>query len=257
MRYLLLSLSILFMFFSLSAQEMTGRLYIDEGKKVTLIPGDIFEVKLQIMNPSLPVQHFDFKTLLGQTFANHFYVVDVKAVGQNENNADVWQVDMKLVLKHYFDAHELIIANTGDINFPLSIQGISFENISEKNEKFVFAEQRYTSLLEHWLIICGAIAIVAAIVIPFAYFLNRLRKRKKESKLEQEKRAAWLKILSEANSREKWEELYRTREIWVGYLNEQGKATHFLALVESYQYQKEWTETQTDEVRSACPRGDL
>lgn len=254
--YSLLSIFTLLLFSISFAQEegVMGRLYAGEGKSITLIPGEIFTTQLQLMNANEEVRKTDFKQLEGQEFAGHFYVISVGKAEANENNADVWQVSLTLALKHYFEKNNLLIAQVGTINFPLSFVGIDVENISVAGEEYYFANQFYR---RDWMtlpiLIIGSIVIVLLCFLIFKVTFALISKKRKMRELSNT-RHQWIERLHQAAQREDWELLYSQREAWRSYISEERALQEFEHRLFEIQYQKEWSETQVEEMGSIWRR---
>ncbi len=230
--------------------SMTARLYWGEDvRKTSIIPGDVFQTTLQIMNPSESAKTYDYKKLIGQNFADHFYVVNAVDSRQNENNADVWQVQLTLILKHYFPSDAPLIAAYGTVNFPLSLAGAQIENIQETEAEFYIADQKFSRVWSVFPLIALSLLLLAIAILGI--WLAKKKYAKKKARLaEKKKRDDWLEKIAQASTRVELESLYSQRECWLNYVKGENWQ-EFLSLIDRYQYRREWNNEIEESIKHA------
>lgn len=223
------------------ANESVGKLNFENN---VVKVGENNKAILEIY-PITKMVYEDLKTLENQTFIEYFKVARIDSLKQNENNPEVWTVEMELISLKEFSVYAPHIWSWKAINIPIEMrQDLRIlDNI--KNEKKIIVLESTTSIPKDnlWKIVGAAIILFLGAVVFVIY---------DQSKKKVDNRNKWKDIFNNINSREDFERVYSLRKEWLRKVPEDVPCVQeFFTVMNSCQYKKDWSDVEVSQVQNA------
>ncbi|EQC47016.1 hypothetical protein M899_0120 [Bacteriovorax sp. BSW11_IV] len=223
------------------ANESIGKLTFENN---LVKVGESNKAKLEIY-PITKMVFEDLKTLENKTFLEFFKVAKVESLKQNENNPEVWTIDLELISLKEFSVYAPHIWSWKAINIPVEMTNdLRILNNFQNEKKIIVLESKSVEKKNYtWVIVLSvlALAIFVAIVISVKSRNARLIAQNK-----------WKEIFNNINSREDYERVYSLRKEWLTKVPEDVPCVQeFFTVMNSCQYKKEWSDIESHQVQNA------
>ncbi|MCK5072175.1 MAG: hypothetical protein KAQ98_02030 [Bacteriovoracaceae bacterium] len=222
------------------------------SEKADLRAGDIFEGVLKVW-PFSTYHLEEFKKLEGTRIINGFYISEVQNVRYSKNNQEVLEIygtfsilSTKLSNNYVWKYENKLI--------PVTIKNINLIHTRTDTWKFKVYDQgeiNYQSVYTRW-----AVLLIGVMLIVLGMYIYQRKKKIKKTQEEwakfNERKNQWIRYFIEAQSREDYETIFKTRKIWQSYFElEDENMEEFFTILNQCQYKKDWSDNDNDAVRSA------
>lgn len=216
-----------------------------DSKIKSLKEGDIVAATLRVW----PIEDLDleeFEKLQSTTMFDSFYLADIESIAPSINNADVIELKASFVVMGKVNPSKLSI-NYHDQLVHVRFKEVLINQLENKEKQFLIADQETDQNYLLWLSVIILILIVTVLYLKRDK-LNFLKKKTKQV----DEKAIFIKLFSQAKTREEYELLYLEKEKWLKLLPEITPAHHqFFKTLNEHQYKKEWNQTIKSEVEES------
>ncbi len=204
--------------------------------------GDIVEATLRIW-PLESLNDEDKQRLIDQSFLGVFKILTAPNIHPSENNADILEIELRVLITGSTDK----INNEIEVNgqkIKVTLKNIKITPLSLNEKSYVYADQSLINA-NMKIILIGFLAIIA---IGYIIYRIKFKKIKKTQSTQNN-----LKILIEnAKERNDFEKIYSQREVFLRTNLQNGKVLDdFFSVLNKYQYKKEWTTQELNEVQES------
>ncbi len=210
--------------------------------KTELVEGDVVEGELKVFSDG--VTNFDFKKLEGKTLFNTL---------QFEKIDNISNVSGASIIKGLFFVKSADVRKITDLSedgsLSLEISNLVIKELGSKSGQLFIASQKVS---KPWLLIVGIVLFLIALVV--AFFNRQEIKNLLTSKESREKKkldADFKKLISDAQKRKDYEELYTHRVNWIHLVNNDLAVDKFIQEINKYQYKPVWENHELDDVRAS------
>ena len=230
-------------FFSLnvSSVEIKGRLEPLE-ENISLTEGDFFKFRLTIWPVEYQVDEQMERELKKGRFLDFFKIVKVESIGKSPNNVDVLEVRGVAVLLNVFEKREFYIWTFKEMNIPVEIRLDDIKEHGNKNPRLNFFEtaREETSFWRPRNVIILLLGALGVFLVLMRWLTQR-RKKQEEILKKRLERKEWKEKFTKAKSREDYEKIYSSRELWLGQAGGEGNSNvlNFFEILNKHQYKKE------------------
>lgn len=210
--------------------------------------GDIVEGVLRIW----PIENFNQESVRKfekTVFFNAFFLAEILSIEPSINNADVIEIKGIFVVKSAKIQRPFLI-QYNEVPVQVSLDNVEIIELAQKSKDFYIMNQSMTfkSYLVIWIIII--LILVVVILFKKKYLIEIYTKyRYPQGKNIQAKYDEMFRL---ANKRADFERIYLEKEKWVPLLSVKTAAhMEFFKVLNQYQFKKEWTKEELQEVSSA------
>lgn len=182
-------------------------------------------------------------------FLEKFYVFDIIEKGFSPNNQDVYVVKGRMVMVDVFRKGQLFTMDFNGSNVYVEVRSEAPKELKAEGQEVIFAPLPFIYQMSFWeKILYGFIAFL--VLSGLFAGARKLFVNMKEKKERKKKRLMLIESFSNAQSRDDFERLYKTREEWISYLGGKNpEAVTFLKDLEDVQYKRDWTDEETNKIK--------
>lgn len=223
------------------ASESVGKLTFENN---LVKVGESNKAQLEIY-PITKMVFEDLKTLENKTFLEYFKVAKVEALKQNENNPEIWTIDLELISLKEFSVYAPHIWSWKAINIPVEMTNdLRILNNFQNEKKIIVLESKSIDQKNYtWIVVLGVFAFAVVITIIISV------KKRNARIIAQNK---WKEIFNNINSREDYERVYSLRKEWLTKVPEDVPCVQeFFSVMNDCQYKKEWSDIEKHQVQNA------
>jgi hypothetical protein len=228
------------------------------GEKITISQGEPFKGQLRIW-PILIEDVNSFLSLEETEIMNVFYLSEILSIKKSKNNLDVVTIDGIFVLTKPFKQSEILNWNYKALNIPFKLidievnpKGYQLKGMSLFSNNFKLDGGFNWKYFFVTLISIMLLAMVGFIITKY------LKKKKRKAEFEV-KINHWKEILKNSNARVDFESLYKKRielkKIIKG--NNEKDLDDFFLIVNKYQYKKDWSTDELEELSNELNKIEL
>lgn len=234
----------------LSAGDVQGRFEI-EGEKKDLVEGDFFHFRLMIWPLSYTINSGIVNSIKKDYYLSFFKVVKIVETKKSENNSDVLVIRGSAILYKVFEKRDFYLWSYKDINIPVEIKVGELKENKSDTKKMIFFETPGDEFdNDNWrLYLAIFISVLILVVFLLRYIKRKKMKLKKEEELESE-RSAWAEKFTNASTREDYENIYKTRHLWIKQVG--GRETPLMAdfyeTINKHQFKERIDDDDLDEI---------
>lgn len=237
-----------------------GRLRFADEQKEFVRLGEIFRAKLELW-PGFNFKSNDGKDLESTLLFGLFNVVKTFGTNLDENNQDVFVVDLLLVAAKPYKNLELHLLDFAGQSFVCSLDKIGkVRDVAIEIPKEPIVVSIDWNQDSYWYI-WPLFVLLICMVVGLKYY-TYLKKKKVALKLQNEiidqqrqKKEFWKGFLLSASSRGDFEKLYLCKNEWVALITVDNDAVAgFLETIDRYQYLREWDQTKLDQISTFLER---
>jgi len=238
---------ILFIFFSLAFELSAGEAFFRpmSRQKVELVEGDSFKGVIELWNIK-NISPEMINNLVGESFLDNFYVVNLSKPRWAESNPEVVLVEGLFVLQKKID-NKIKTWKLGGLEVQVTIKEFETEKFNAKQKGFVILEGAFD--LEEPSLSKYIIPLIFVLLLIVLVLVVRPKKNKVEVKT-LVKDTNWVEVFNSAKTKEDFSFIYSNKEQWTAKLQDtQNSSMEFLMTAKEYLFKKQIEDFEIEELK--------
>jgi hypothetical protein len=225
--------------------NIVGRL---ELKNTNIKTGDVFEGTIYF-NPIPEQMRPQFYALAEKMIGEKFQLLFIKSLRPNINNVDVLELKGLFAVLIDGDLDKPQYVNLGQEKILINITNKKIIKTMQDKKKLIIIEQDYNSLpftpIEKTIMLILFLIGVYFVVI----FITNKKIKKKNAESKKLEFNKWNEIFLSAKSRESYEYIYFSRDVWTNIIDRQTPPIiEFNRMMHLHQYKKNWSAIEEQDV---------
>ena len=210
--------------------------------------GDVFEATIRVW----PIENVDlnqFKKLEKTILFSSLYMAQITSLGISQNNSDVIELSAIFIAR---SAKPTPVFNFkyNESQVELQLGGMVVNELKDQSEDFYILDQSINKSVLWTVIFLLILILIIVLLVKRRTIKEYLDGFKSNS--EKKSKKIYSELFKNAEQRQDFEFLYENKDIWMNLLVEKTPAhVDFLKTINQYQFKKEWTPSEYEEVNSS------